>query len=229
MNSLRVISVIAASFIFISTSIAQSPDEVHEYIQLLEKGDIDSVQQMLPSLVAKYQNDPGVLYLQARITSNGIEAVKLYQSILTNFPSSEWADDALFRIYQYYYAMGLYKTAEQKLNQLKKNYPHSPYIAKKDTEQEVKKSPPPTLETKLPPKNGKYTLQVGAFSTLANAEKQKSMLLSFGQPIEIKSSVRNGRELYLVLVGTFATPEEAKNVGKALKARYDIQSMVVEK
>jgi cell division protein FtsN len=157
--------------------------------------------------------------------------------------------------------MGLYKTAEQKLNLLKKNYPNSPYLAGSiemkfpqvdETKPKLAEELPdsivpitkyeeenvdtvrqtraaPQVETKSVKSQGKYTLQVGAFSTSANAEKQKLLLDSYGQPIEIKSSVRNGRTLYLVHVGSFQTPEEARSVAKDIQLKYNVQSMVVEK
>lgn len=259
---MRYVNILLASLFFATILLAQSSNEIKRYLEMVEKGQADSVRPYLPDLVAKYQHDAGVLYLQARVTTNGIEGVKLYQSIVTNFPQSEWADDALYRIYQYYYAMGLYKTAAQKLHQLKKDYPNSPYLTvTTDTKHPETDEPKPTFaeelsdtvtmtssqdvkvtqnsqkdektasgeEIAVEPSSGKYTLQVGAFSTSANAEKQKSLLESYNQPIEIKSSVRNGRTLYLVLVGSFQSQEEAKNVGKDLKAKYNLQSIVVEK
>jgi tetratricopeptide (TPR) repeat protein len=248
--------------LLLNDSLFAQTSEVKRYLEMVEKGQADSVRPYLSDIVSKYQNDPGVIYLQARITQNGIEAVKLYQSIVTNFPKSEWADDAMYRIYQYYYAMGLYKTSEQKFNNLKKNYPNSPYVTgtaevkfpevdepKPRLTEEISDTHTvvsvqdekivdeavhiekaiPKVEKQTTSSSGKYTLQVGAFSTSANAEKQKSLLTAYGQPIEIKSSVRNGRTLYLVLVGSFLSQDEAKIVGKDLKAKYQLQSMVVER
>jgi len=46
----------------------------------------DQVKAEIPSLLSKYPNNPGVLYLQAQTTSEGAEAVRIYQSIVDNFP-----------------------------------------------------------------------------------------------------------------------------------------------
>ena len=105
---------------------AQSADaEVTKYLAMVQDGKMDQVKAEIPSLLSKYPNNPGVLYLQAQTTSEGAEAVRIYQSIVDNFPASEWASEALFRVYQFYYALGLYRTAEMKMAQLKKNYPAS--------------------------------------------------------------------------------------------------------
>ena len=82
-------------------------DQIRDALDKIEKGQTEEVRKMLPELVSKYQNDPAVFYIQGRCSSDGIEAVKFYQSVVDNFPASEWADDALYNIYQYYYALGL--------------------------------------------------------------------------------------------------------------------------
>ena len=48
--------------------------------------------------------------------------------LIDKFPKSTYADAALYRIYSYYFALGLYNTADKNLNKLKKDYPESPYI-----------------------------------------------------------------------------------------------------
>lgn len=119
-----------------------------DLVARLEKGETEEVKRDLPSLISKYQNHPGLLYLQARLASDGIEAAKLYQSILDNYPKSEWADDALFHLQQYYYAMGLYKSAELKMQQLRKEYPESEYLKERKTPPAVVDSayvPPPAV------------------------------------------------------------------------------------
>jgi cell division septation protein DedD len=237
-----------------SSVVAQSADdEVNAYIIKLEKGDREGVKQELPKLAAKYQNNPGIIYLQGRLASDGIEAVKFYQSIVDNFPKSQWADDGLYRIYQYYYALGLYRTAEIKMQQLKKDYPTSIYVTgkpdiqfpkqdevavnlpthdaeaiKTDTTTEIKSAakPPVAESTEV---TEPYTLQVGAFSTVSNAEKQKNYFEEQGYTVEITNKVRGGRSLYLVWAGNFKTADEARRVGKEVKAKYKIESIVVER
>lgn len=131
---------LAARTVFVATLLflaplcpAQTPDDgpIRDLITRLDRGETEAVRQALPEAVTKYQNHPGILYLQARVATDGIEAAKLYQSVLDNYPASEWADDALFNLYQYYYAMGLYKTAELRMQQLRKEYPGSEHLAGK--------------------------------------------------------------------------------------------------
>ncbi|MGD0337290.1 MAG: SPOR domain-containing protein [Bacteroidota bacterium] len=101
---------------------------IQKRLDLIKLGKIEQVRSELPSLLEHYPNNPGILYLQGVLISDGGEAVRTFQNLIDNFPKSEWADDALYRIYQYYYALGLYKTADQKLEKLRQDYPQSPYL-----------------------------------------------------------------------------------------------------
>lgn len=221
-------------------------DEVKSYIRMLDQARTEEVRRALPDLITKYQNSPELLYLQGRLASDGIEAVKFYQSVVDNFPKSDYADEALYRIYQYYYALGLYRTAEKKLAQLKSGYPNSRFAAGgagpklpireeatvklPEKEAAVVDTPAPAAERTIPQESPKpYTLQVGAFSTLANAEKQKGIFEDTGYKAEITNKVRSGRSLHLVWVGSFGDADEAKRVAKEIKAKYKIDSIVVQK
>jgi TolA-binding protein len=121
----------------------REPDINHR-LEMIEKGQGEAVRAELPALMTNYQNNPGLMYLQAVLTTDGTEAAKLYQNIVDNFPKSEWGDDALYKLYQYYYSIGLYKTADQKLTQLKEEYPFSAYA----TEQNLVPEEKPTVKEK---------------------------------------------------------------------------------
>ena len=230
----------------------QSADEIKENIAKIDRGQIDEVKKILPDLIAKYQNTPGILYIQGRLASDGIEGVKFYQSVVDNFPKCEYADDALYRIYQYYYALGLYRTAELKFQQLQKEYPDSPHltgkskinvpqeeepavnVAKKDTlladSQSIHGTDTvPARPVSQPAVTTYYTLQVGAFSTVTNAEKQKNFFDDRGYSTEITNKVRSGKSLYLVWVGNFKTEAEAMQLGKEVRSKYKITGIVLEK
>ncbi|MBI5476618.1 MAG: SPOR domain-containing protein [Ignavibacteriales bacterium] len=134
-NNLMVLTVIVFSLLFSKQIYAQSDEqELTIALDKVERGKSDEVRKDLPELVAKYPNNASTLYLQGRLATDGIEAVKFYQGVVDNFPKSEWADDALYRIYQYYYSLGLYRTADLKMQQMKKDYPNSAYLTGKTEE-----------------------------------------------------------------------------------------------
>ena len=226
------------------TVAAQASDpDINQYIDRINNGQGDEVRNEIPSLLAKYPNNPGVLYLQGLVTSDGGEAVRIYQSIVDNFPKSEWADDALYKVYQFYYALGLYRTAELKMDQLRKEYPNSTHLksaAEPETkglaEEHVQPPAPPVQDTVARPVQEpaaapavRFALQVGAFTTQVNAERQKQFFEHLGYPVEVINKVKDTRALFLVWVGTYPTYEEAKASGVEIKKKYNVDSIVISR
>ena len=212
--------------------------DVNKYLAMINNGRADEVRRDIPTLLSEYPNDPGVLYVQGLVTQDGAEAVRIYQSIVDNFPHCEWADDALYKVYQYYYALGLYRTAELKMAQLRHDYPASKYLAavadtssknipearRADTTAAAASQPanPPEIRPQ-------FTLQVGAYTTQVNAEKQKLFFEDLGFPVEVNSKIKDNRSLFIVLVGTFASTEEARAKAQEFKQKYNIAPLVVTK
>lgn len=208
--------------------------DIQRRLELIERGQAEAIRAELPTLMTNFQNHPGVLYLQGVLTTDGTEAVKIYQSIVDNFPKSEWADDALYKLYQYYYSIGLYKTGDQKLAQLKQEYPFSAYAAKEEGEEQPKQSPPETpVKLKPPGPVEKYpttfTVQVGAFSTLANAEELKAKFERESYSSNIFTIVNNGKKLHKVWVGEFHSYDEAKRFTSEIRKKFNLESIVVSR
>jgi cell division septation protein DedD len=229
-----------------------APD-IQQLVDLVNRGQGDVVKAELPSLLTRYPNNPGILYVQALLTSEGAEAVRMYQSIVDNFPKSEWADDALYKVYQFYYSLGLYRTAELKMAQLKREYPSSKYITSSAGQEAVKPAaeaqkpqqkpaatPPPAKPTAAPAapaespaqqagETGLFSLQVGAYTALTNADRQKKYFEDRGYTAEVISRVRDGRSMYVVLVGAYRTYDEAKARAAEIKQRLNIDSFVLSR
>lgn len=238
-TSIRILGTTIACFaLAISFASAQSlkggePD-IQRRLQMIERGQAEAVKAEIPTLMTNFQNHPGVLYLQGVLTTDGTEAVKIYQSIVDNFPQSEWADDALYKLYQYYYSIGLYKTADQKLAQLKRDFPFSTYAADQLVAEETKAAPPeiPAV-VKQPGKVEKFTtlftVQVGTFSVMQNAEELKQKFEKEGYTSTIFTVVTNGKKLHKVWVGEFQKPDEAKRFSATIKKKFNVDSIVVSR
>ncbi len=225
----------AGIVLFVAFASAQDgqPD-VQRRLEMIERGQDEAVKSELPALMTSYQNHPGVLYLQAVLTTDGSEAAKLYQNIVDNFPKSEWADDALYKLYQYYYSIGLYKTGDQKLQQLRQEFPFSTYaVAEKPPEpsktpaQETPADVKPTGSVEKYPTS--FTVQVGAFSTLQNAEELKTKFEKENYSSNIFTIVNDGRKLHKVWVGEFQTYEDAKRFTGEIRRKFGLGSIVVSR
>ncbi len=231
-------------------ALAQDPaTEARRAIDRIAQGQTESVREELPSLLSRFPNHPGVLYVQALLTKEGTEAVRMYQSIVDNFPKSEWADAALYKVYQFYYALGLYRTAELKLAQLKKEYPRSPYAQGQEQSGLPVEEPAPTptapavvpTTPALPPTTdtvasqadqqpqARWVLQVGAFTLQENAGKLKSFFEGLGYPVEIISKVKDSKTLILVLIGNYATAEAARSAAAELKRKHGVDGIVMSR
>lgn len=223
---------------------AQDAD-VRRYVEMVRNGQVEEVRREVPSLLEQYPNNPGVLYVQALVTKEGAEAARMYQSIVDNFPKSQYADAALYRVYQFYYALGLYRTAELKLNQLKAQYPDSRYlkVATGDTvnlPEEAQTVAPPAARDSVavapavaapaaPVEQGAFVLQVGAYGAQANAEKQRKFFADLGYPVEMITKVRDTKTLFVVLVGRYVSYDEARARGAEIRKKYRVDTMVVQR
>jgi tetratricopeptide (TPR) repeat protein len=255
MKRLAVIALFMAAGIASAQTGGSEPD-IQRRLELIEQGQGESVKAELPTLMATYQNNPGVLYLHGVLTSDGSEAAKIYQSIVDNFPRNEWADDALYRLYQYYYSIGLYKTADQKIAQLKEFYPFSSYasedaaalekkaaqeeklVAGEKKQSEMKpaaeeKTIPEEKPSPVRPKGGAkniasiFTIQVGVFSTFQNAEGLRKKFEKEGYVANISTQINGDRKLHKVLVGEFKTSKEARRFSAEVKKKFALTSIVV--
>lgn len=223
----------------------QTENDINYYIHTLEQGGVSTVQAAMPDLMTQYQNTPELTYLQARLEPDGLEAVKSYRELLENFPKSDFADDALYHLYLYDYATGLYQSADADMARLRVEYPQSGTLATANevviprdetgrpgpdaVVQTTRNTAPagPTPAAISTP--GGFVLQVGAFSTSLNAQKQKAFFEKLGYPVEISGKVVENKNLFLVWVGNYRSADDAKRDGVKIKNRCKIASMVIER
>jgi cell division septation protein DedD len=244
---------ISLSFLGAVSLLAQMPEaEIHKRLDFIYNGQAERVRIELSSLEKQYPNDAGVQYLDAILTTDGAAAVKKFQTIVDQFPQNEWADDALYKVYQYYYSVGLYKTADQKLDQLKQQYPNSLFVVGTQGDQKpVMKEKEPAIESKKPevaqqkpgerPKEEvrdtvvsapipivvKFAVQAGAFSTEKNAQKQVDFFSTIGKKAVITTKMSGDKTLYVVSIEGFTKEQEARSFIAELKARHNIESIII--
>jgi tetratricopeptide (TPR) repeat protein len=237
---------------------AQMPEsEVRKRLDFIYSGQAERVRIELPSLEKQYPNDAGAGYLDAILTTDGVTAVKKFQAIVDQFPQSEWADAALYKVYQYYYSIGLYKTADQKFDQLKQQYPNSLYVvgavkdqkpaavqqvpaaetklpdttAQKQADQpastEPAKKETPDTTTAVPAAARTFAVQAGAYSSKRKARKQVDFFSTINRKAIITKKVSGGKILYVVSIEGFSGEQDAHDFITELKLKYNIESIIV--
>jgi tetratricopeptide (TPR) repeat protein len=230
------LSLLTITFVLV-ISIELLPQEVDivPYLKKIESGNVEKVKEDLVDLKKDYPDDPSVLFLDGVLTENGQQAVVIYQNIVTNYPQSKYADAALYRIFSYYYALGLYETAKEKLKLLFNNYPASPYI--KIAEQSILPSgenisvPEETIEEQngqtLPEQNYQFTIQAGAFTNFENAFSLKNELEKSGILARINEKNVGGTTFHIVYAGQFITYEDAEGFLQVINTKFDLAGRVV--
>ena len=212
-----------------SFSLAQRINIVPQ-LKKIEAGDLDEVKRDLIELKQNNAADPNVIFLEAVLTEDGEQSQNFYELIYNNFPNSQFADAALFRGFSYYYALGLYKRAEELKERLKKEYPKSPYLKSTDRnfpdvdEMIIVDSTPYKLVDK---DENQFTVQAGAFSNFNNAEELKKKFLADGLKSKIIPKKVNNLQLHIVTVGSFKTKSDANTFLNVLQKDYSLQGRVI--
>lgn len=100
-------------------------DKVKQYLQMIGIGKINEVKSRMPDMLAIYPNDPGVMLLHGIVIEDLSKSIEIFEKIIKNFPASEFADDANYRIVQYYVLTGNINKANSELESFRARYKDS--------------------------------------------------------------------------------------------------------
>ena len=105
-------------------------------VQLAQSGRTDSaravVRRLLATLSPQDSAYPQALYTQGILAPDAATAATSLQRVVVEYGWSPWADDALLRLTQLYWAQGDAAAAAQAAERLRRDYPDSPVKAKAD-------------------------------------------------------------------------------------------------
>lgn len=237
----------------ISAGILSAQDvNIDPYLRQIEAGNIFVAKKNLNELKLKHPNNPAVKYLDAVLTEDGSEAVIKFDEFYKTYNGNKFADDALFRIYSYYYSLGIYNKANLYFNILKNSYPSSSYLndnnvtlsgevsgnetginlneqfATKEVQPEDEKSGEVSEnKIKVNPSSKKYTVQAGAFMNVKNAVSLKDNLTSEGYETQIQTKEVGGSILNVVTAGKFSDEKSALPLLDHLSRKYNLKGRVV--
>jgi cell division septation protein DedD len=228
---------LAFIFLFLLFSILTAQVDIVSTLKHIESGELDEAKSDFRRLNARYPDDANVKFLDAVLTESGEDALHKYSVVFTNHPRSQFADAALYRVFSYYYSLGIYNKAEKYLAQLKETYPNSPYIKAADRTLPSEdffvktESEQPKEETAPPPRvyeeKYNYTIQAGAFLNKNNANNLKSKFEAKGIYSNVYPKEVGGSLLNIVVVGKFVDPNSAQPILEELKKDYKLNGRVV--
>lgn len=212
-----------------ATSVSQVYErKIFEYVRLISEGQSESVAPKISDLKKKIPRSAGIIYIEGLIAGDEDESIRCFNIIADSFPRSEWADDALARLFEYHFRVGSSTEAEASIQKLYSKYPSSAYITTGYIQQERLTPDNYTFNKETPRMQGQeYAIQIGAFSIRENAEKLKKRLSADGYNTNIYENFLDGKNiLYLVWVGAFNTAEETRPILQEIKKRYNIEGVL---
>jgi len=120
---MRIIFIISFCLSFLSAQ-----DYLDTLIQDVLHGSRDSATIYLPTMEQRYPNNPSLMYLKGLLETNGEEAKTIFAKLYNTHPTSDYGDDAVMKVAEYYYAAGLYVQAANWLKKMPIYYSRSEHI-----------------------------------------------------------------------------------------------------
>jgi len=226
----KILNLILLITLSVNFTILSQEINIEKYLKYIRNGDVKKARLGLRMFRTSNPDNPAVIYMDALLTENGKDALEKYRTVFINFPNNQYADDALHKVFLYYYSLGYYKTAENYLQMLKKNYPNSPLIEKininipdeiTQTVENRKTVNPENEKTSI-----KFTVQAGAFINKNNAVKLSKEFESNGLSSKISEKDVGGTILNIVTVGNFSSKSNADELLWVLKKDYNINGRI---
>ena len=200
-------------------------------LQAYDRGDLQAVREYLLNA----QNETAeTLFLRAAITADADSAVEMYRKMVLSYPESPISQRALDRIRQYFYAQGKYDQAAEFEKALKGYRPPKSQLEpagalscglKQEADTAMASESLP--DTLAPAKIVGYYLQIGAFSSSANADKLKSTLQKAGYQVEIVGAGQSASRLHAVRVMGFSTEKDALAAAQELRQKHRLSPILV--
>ncbi len=203
------------------------------YLDALSQNDASVAAEKYRQLVALYPNseyaDRALMKTAQYYFSRGlyVAARKQFLELVEKYPNSLYLAEAMYFAASCLYASGNHESAISELKNLIGQHSKSRFaeLAKDDLQEsnnhstngsnDAKKS-----QLKIDSRNGKYSLQIGAFSQVNNALNLKNYCLKLGFPAEIREKQDGRTAAYLVWMGAFETKEEAERFGELFKKEH---------
>ncbi len=221
--------------LFSIAAMAQEKD-ITSYLKAIDEGRAAEVKKQIPALLKKNPNDASLLYLDAAVTADGERAADKYTSLLQRYPKCKYADAAMYRLYGYYCARGMDKKANQVMAEIKQKFPKSKYLKQTDnTAPETAKTGVPAVKTpdkqeKVPAatqSKSKYTIQIGAFLSEANAKSLRDKVAKDNIIVNVKTKDIGGSMFYVVYAGGYSDEKTAEKAIPNFNSQYSVKGRVV--
>jgi hypothetical protein len=201
MQKYRFISgVITALLLMLCSAISQQID-IYQLYSTQQFAEIEKELEAGKITDEKWQKFAEILFME-----NLDEALTRYISLYNNYNDDRLHKVIIDRISQYYYARGLYDSADRILK--------DPQFRQKIFAMNTDKI--------------SFGVQLGAFSSMENANKAKNKYSKNIDDIRIVNKQSGGKQLYVVVTGKYSTRPDAETLKQSLLNKYGYSGMVIQ-
>ena len=109
-------------------SILLSQSEIDDMIKEAYSGKTSNAEEAMPRMKREFSDIPSLLFLDALIDQDIDRSIDKFKKFFKYYESSEYADDAIMKISEYYYAKGSYIESSKWLKKINLYYPDSEHI-----------------------------------------------------------------------------------------------------
>jgi len=116
------------SCVLVFFSLVYSQTEIDTLIKEVYSGNIENAKESMARLRNEFPDEPSLLFLDAILDDNVDQSIKKFKKIQDFYKDSEYADDAIMKIAEYYYTKGLYEQSSDWLKKINLYYPNSEHV-----------------------------------------------------------------------------------------------------
>ena len=115
-------------YAFILFTLVYSQSELDNLIKEVYSGKTENAINAMPRLKKEFSELPSLIFLDALIDEDIEGSIEKYKIFFKYYESSEYADDAIMKISEYYYTKGFYVESSRWLKKINLYYPNSEHI-----------------------------------------------------------------------------------------------------
>ncbi len=218
---LSVFVLLAYNFAYAQTA------QVREAVRKTAAGRIDEAKKIYAELKQTSKDDPGVLLLEGILLEDAYKAFSIYQRLVKDFPKSEWADDAYWRIVQFYAIKGDTANANASLETFRKKYPASEFLSPASDVVRASYTFAKSMNKKNISESKKEVKSESASKIDTVMLSSKKDTVKAVSEKEKKNDIKK-KTFYALQIGVFSTIEAAQTEEKRM-VTFRLKSKIVEK
>jgi hypothetical protein len=247
---IRLLFVVAAIVVATNTVSAQKTP-VKTYIQQVAKGWTSDAKKALPDLLIDQPDDPAVTFLHATLVEDPERAMPLFERIVQNYPTNEWADDALLRLILHACIKKDAEKAKTQFRKMRDLFSNSDLLpvaydamrmsvgvppatastatASTATSNTATAKPATTTPATAETATAVYTLATLTTENKADADKLVNDFKKKRMRVRLADKTIKGKRNYIVEVGEYATEVDAAKDIEAVRAVCKCKPTVVKR